>query len=267
MGPSARSLPLGHALALGLVHGPAEVLPISSSAHVTLLPWLAGWPYERLDPAIRKSFEVALHAGSLAGLAWAWRGGAHEAVGALDVRSVALLGVACLPPALAGVVLEGPIERRLGTPGATAAGLAAGSLALALAERAPGRRSAGDAGAADALALGLAQAFALAPGVSRAASALAAARLRGFAPAEAAILTRVAGVPVLLGATARRAARPVPRDLRAPFALGALGAAASTLTAGRAVGATPRSSQLAPYVAYRLALAALVAWRARRRRG
>ena len=65
---SMRELPLRHAVILGLLHGPTELLPISSSAHTTLVPWLAGWPYEELDPRLRKSFEVALHAGTAAAL-------------------------------------------------------------------------------------------------------------------------------------------------------------------------------------------------------
>ncbi|HEY3864586.1 MAG TPA: undecaprenyl-diphosphate phosphatase [Solirubrobacteraceae bacterium] len=67
MGTPAR-LSLRHALALGLAHGPTELLPISSSAHTILIPFLAGWPYGELDPELRKSFEVALHAGTAAAL-------------------------------------------------------------------------------------------------------------------------------------------------------------------------------------------------------
>jgi undecaprenyl-diphosphatase len=67
MGSPAR-LSLPHALALGLAHGPTELLPISSSAHTILIPFLAGWPYAELDPELRKSFEVALHAGTAAAL-------------------------------------------------------------------------------------------------------------------------------------------------------------------------------------------------------
>ena len=63
------SLPLRHAVALGLLQGPAELLPVSSSAHTELLPWLARWPYTRLDGEARKSFEVALHAGAALALA------------------------------------------------------------------------------------------------------------------------------------------------------------------------------------------------------
>ena len=75
MPPPAEALPLRHAVALGLLHGPAELLPVSSSAHITLVPWLLGWPYAELDPELRKAFEVVLHAGTAAALLIALR---HE---------------------------------------------------------------------------------------------------------------------------------------------------------------------------------------------
>ena len=68
MRPPEAALPLPHALALGALHGPAELLPVSSSAHTELVPWLLGWPYATLDGELRKAFEVALHAGTLGGL-------------------------------------------------------------------------------------------------------------------------------------------------------------------------------------------------------
>ncbi len=61
-------LPVGQAIVLGLLHGPAELLPISSSGHIAVVPWLAGWDYSRLDDELRKSFEVALHTGTAAAL-------------------------------------------------------------------------------------------------------------------------------------------------------------------------------------------------------
>jgi len=125
-------LPLSHAVALGLLHGPAELLPISSSGHVTLVPWLLGWPYAELDPGLRKSFEVALHAGTAAALLVALRAEVDEAVRGLDRRRATLLALSFLPPAILAYALEGPIERRLGTPPTIAAGLLAGSAAMAL---------------------------------------------------------------------------------------------------------------------------------------
>jgi undecaprenyl-diphosphatase len=88
---SLARLSLRHATALGLAHGPTELLPISSSAHTILIPWLAGWPYVELDPELRKSFEVALHAGTAAALLIdLGRVGAHPGLSAVLDRLTAL---------------------------------------------------------------------------------------------------------------------------------------------------------------------------------
>src|SRR5437763_13922709 len=94
-------LSVTRAAALGLLHGPAELLPLSSSAHVTLVPWLLGWDLDRLEPDLRKSFEVALHAGTAAALAIALR----EELSAMvspphRLRSLELIALATAPPAL-----------------------------------------------------------------------------------------------------------------------------------------------------------------------
>src|SRR5439155_305234 len=65
---NSAAFPVWQATALGLLHGPAELLPISSSGHIAVVPWLAGWSYSRLDDELRKSFEVALHTGTAAAL-------------------------------------------------------------------------------------------------------------------------------------------------------------------------------------------------------
>lgn len=135
--PGARPLPLRHALALGLLHGPAELLPVSSSAHITLIPLLAGWPYGGLPARQRKSFEVALHAGTALGLLPCWRSATRpRGFDGSSSRPITfgVLAAAAAPPALAGYALHGPVERRLGTPRTIAAGLAAGSLAILWAE-------------------------------------------------------------------------------------------------------------------------------------
>ncbi len=124
---SMRELPVHHAAILGLLHGPTELLPISSSAHTTLVPWLAGWPYEQLDPRLRKSFEVALHAGTA--LALLLRP-PHER----QYVRPSFLVAALAPPAVAGYVLGGQIEQRLGSPAKIVAGLLAGSAAMGSAE-------------------------------------------------------------------------------------------------------------------------------------
>ncbi|MDQ3849778.1 MAG: undecaprenyl-diphosphate phosphatase, partial [Actinomycetota bacterium] len=139
--PPAAELRLRDAVALGILHGPAELLPVSSSGHVTLVPWLLDWPYGRLDGELRKSFEVAVHAGTAAALLVGLRAEVGEAARGLDRRRVALIVLSFLPPAVVGYVLERPIERRLGTPPTIAAGLVIGSLAMIAADVAStGRR-------------------------------------------------------------------------------------------------------------------------------
>lgn len=270
MSPPERALPLRHAVALGLLHGPAELLPISSSGHTTVVPWLLGWPHAELDGDLRKAFEVALHAGTAAALLIALRDEVAETVRTLDRRRASVLIAATAPAALAGLVLERPIERRLGTPATVAGGLLAGAAAMVAADRAGAdHRRRDDATRADGLALGAAQACALAPGLSRNGMTLAAARARGFARAEASALSRRVALPVIAGATAlkgaRLARRGLPAGLGAPLAAGAAAAFASTLASARIVRAVA-DAPLAPCAAYRAALATVVLARVRGRR-
>ncbi|HWD11585.1 MAG TPA: undecaprenyl-diphosphate phosphatase [Solirubrobacteraceae bacterium] len=265
-------LPLRHAVALGLIQGPAELLPISSSAHTSLVPWLLGWPYAQLEGKSRKSFEVALHAGAALALAVAMRHELALAARALDRRGAFVLGLSLAPAALVGYVLRGPIERRLGGPGSISAGLTAGAIAMTLADANGQRRGRAEADARDGLALGLAQAAALIPGVSRHGATLTAARSRGFAPAGAEALSWETGLPVILAAVALEARRlragAAPGTRPAALAAGGASAFASTLASaevmrGRRVG----GRALAPYAAYRMLLAGVVVLaRGRRRR-
>jgi undecaprenyl-diphosphatase len=265
--PDATHLPLREALALGALHGPAELLPISSSGHTELVPWLLGWRYCALEPDLRKSFEVALHAGTAAGLLITLRPEVEEALGAMSARRVTQLLLSFLPPAIVGYTLEGPIERRLGTPGSIAAGLVIGSVAMAAADRAPQDRTHEDAGIADALWLGIAQASALMPGISRNGATLAAARHRRFLREDANRLSRHSALPVIAGATVlkgvRLRQRGLPHDALAPFLAGALASFASTLGSTWLIRQVERDRSLAPYAAYRIVLATVVIGRLR----
>jgi undecaprenyl-diphosphatase len=260
-------LRLPEAVALGALHGPTELLPISSSAHTELIPWLLGWEYAELDPELRKAFEVAVHAGTAAALLVALRGEVGEAVGELDRRRLVLIAGSFAPAAVVGLLLERPIEQRLGAPRPIAFGLLAGAAAMAIAD-AVGRsdRSRDDAGLADALALGVAQACALMPGVSRNGATLTAARLRGFARTDANVLSRHVALPVIAGATAlktvRLAHRGLPPGTAAGFAGGIAAAFASTLASRRLV---RDDRALWPYAAYRALLALRVLWQHGRR--
>ena len=239
--PEAR---IAETVALGLIQGPAELLPISSSAHVELLPWLLGWDVARLDGARRKEVGVALHGGTAL---------------ALRPGRPALMLVATVPPAVAGYLLEDLVERRLGTPRAMAVGLLAGSALLVVCDRAPGHRAAADATAADAVWLGLAQAAALVPGVSRSGATRSAARALGFTREAAAALSAEVALPVLAGATVLKGVRLAQRrpPARTVSALAA-GAAAAFASTSAALRLRRREPPAAVWAAYRAALAAAV---------
>jgi undecaprenyl-diphosphatase len=265
---SASALPLRHAIALGALHGPAELLPVSSSAHVTLIPWLLGWPYPDLDPELRKAFEVVLHTGTAAALLVGLRGEVGEALRGFDLRRLVLVAGSFGPPAIVGLALERPIERRLGRPRRIAGGLLAGAAAMAIADLRGGQeRRREQANALDALALGLAQACALVPGASRNGMTLAAARARGFAREDASVLSRHVALPVIVGATAlkgtRLARRGLARPMRLAFVAGTAASFASTLASTWIVARVDRGRSPLPYAAYRAALACAVLVRGR----
>ena len=264
------ALPLGQAVVLGLIQGPAELLPVSSSAHTALIPLLAGWPYAELDGDLRKSFEVALHTGGACALALAGR---REMLGqfrSLDSRRASALALALAPPALAGYGLRRAIESRLGGPRSIAAGLIAGAVAMAVADARPARgsRRCEEAGPRDGLALGLAQALALIPGVSRNGATLTAARARGFGRRGAHALSWGVGLPVILGAGLLEARELPGRRARGhlpAFAAGAVAAFLSTLASTRLLRrAGSEERALLPYSLYRCLLAALALRRLRR---
>ena len=246
------------ALALGLLHGPAELVPVSSSGHVAALPWLLRWEVAGWDGARRKELEVALHAGTAAALLIVLR--------PARVRPRVLVG-ALLPPALAGLVLERRIEERLGTPATLAAGLLAGGAALVLADRcarrAPRRRR-------DRRRRPRARAG---PGGRAGPGRLAQRRDAGRRPR--ARLRPRGRVAALLGGRAARAAgrertegagscnRARCADSRSdrvavrPLALGAGAAFASTLATARAIG-IERRAPLWPWAVWRAGLAAAI---------
>lgn len=255
-------IPAARALVLGIVQGPTELLPVSSSAHIVLVPWLAGWDWDGLDPEVRKSFEVALHGGAAAALLIGQRGTILEELRNFDGRHALTLGLSFLPAAAVGYFFERPIEERLGGPKATAIGLLVGAAAMLVADTRPQQRGRGEAGPADGLALGIAQAAALAPGVSRNGITLAAARWRRFSRDQSNLLSRTIALPIIVGATAlkgerlrRRGASP---GLRRSMAIGVAASFASTLASQRLIGLVERDRALWPYAAYRAALAAAV---------
>ena len=197
----------GRAAALGAIQGPTELLPVSSSAHISLVPWLAGWPWQELDAEARKSFEVALHAGTAAALLIGLRREIADELRAFDAPARrgggALVRAARHRRARAGAADRGArhAARDRGRAWSPA------SIAMvARRPRAPGAR-AWRRERRDGLALGLAQAAALVPGVSRNGATLTAARARGFTREQANLLSRTVALPVIVGAAGLKGAR------------------------------------------------------------
>lgn len=260
----------GEAVAYGLLQGPTELLPVSSSGHLVLAPWLAGSDYLRLDPELRKAFEVALHVGTAAALVLVMRGEVIEAITEMDSRRAALVVSTLAPAAVAVLLFERQIERYASRPEVVAAGLAVGGVAMLLADRHGGERGRQTATAADGIVIGGAQALALIPGVSRNGATLVAARLRGFDRQAAMELSMHAALPVIGAASllkgVRLAKRGLPPELRRGFVLGAAGAFVSSLACARLLAHSRRARRLTPYGLYRIGLAAVVAKALRRRR-
>jgi undecaprenyl-diphosphatase len=242
-------LSVRQAVALGLIQGPTEVLPLSSSGHLVLVPALLDWPYARLPADVRKSFEVALHTGAGLALAWVLRDDLIAAI-----RNPAATGRLAAPAAVAGLAFEDAIEKRASRPSVTAAAMIAGGAGLVATDSATNPR----VRVRPLLegCIGVAQAAALVPGVSRNGATVTAARALGFDPETASRLSWRAGLPIIGGATllklVRLRQRGLAPELRAPFAVGAAAAFGSTLVAAPLLGVR----RYALVGAYRIALGA-----------
>jgi undecaprenyl-diphosphatase len=253
-------------LAYGIVQGLTEFLPVSSSAHLTLLPWFFGWE----DPGL--GFDVALHVGTLVAVLWYfWRDWWTLADGALrGIRGGAPLGnpeatlfwkiaAASIPAAVIGVLFEHAAEQAFRSPALIAAALTALAAFLYWADRQPARSERLDAITwTDALAIGFAQAAAIVPGVSRSGVTITVARLRGAGREAAARFSFLLSTPIIAGAAlvkvkAFAAAAHDPIGLVAIFASAASGFAAIAVLI-RYV----RTRSYLPFVVYRFALAAFV---------
>ncbi len=230
------------ALVLGIVQGLSEYLPISSSAHLVLVPWLLGW---RNDERIVFPFVVLVQWGTLVSLLiyfrrdlWAivrgwWdgiRNGSPFATPEGRLGGWVILGT--LPAVILGALLKRPIEAVFLHPVMSGALLFGTAGLLWMGEHfGRGERDIGQMKAWDALTIGFAQALALLPGISRSGATIAAGLGRGFLRAEAARFGFLLGIPALLGAglVALRDlyAMGFPREALAPIAIGFLSAALS----------------------------------------
>lgn len=237
------------ALILGIVQGLTEFLPVSSSGHLQLVPWVFGWEiFSPEQQAIANAFDVALHIGTLAGAAaYFWsdiiryiRAG-FASVAALisrrelsdelkvDARVAWLLIVATIPAGITGVLLESVLASD-DHIWLTALCLGVFGVVLVAADRFRGVRRADEFSLVDALALGVGQAVALQPGVSRSGITMTVARMRGFDRVGAARLSFLMSLPVIAGAGLFKyldvgGLGGIPADIRGAFAVGMAAAA------------------------------------------
>src|ERR687898_1666793 len=154
------------ALVLGLVQGATELLPISSSGHLILVPWAADWTYLERDDEFNQTFDVALHLGTLvAVVAYFWRDLGHyiaawvrsvarRTIATADERIAWFLFVATIPAGLIGGVGETFIAEHLGEPWQIAILLAVFAVVLWIADQFPTRRHIDSLGIRDAVIIG-----------------------------------------------------------------------------------------------------------------
>lgn len=263
------------ALVLGVVQGLTELLPISSSGHLILVPWLADWHFLEAHPEFNKTFDVALHLGTLVAVALYFRAELALLIGAwlrslrrrrirtADERVAWFVAVATVPAAAVGAAGEGFVEDHLGEPWQIGIFLAFFGTVLWIADRAPERRDMTGIGLGGALAIGVGQALALAPGVSRSGVTITAGRALGLDRDSAARFSFLLLVPVVFGAVLLKGIKEValgdlPPGSTGPFVIGTLAAAASGLLAISALLGYVRRHDYSIFVVYRLAAAAAI---------
>jgi undecaprenyl-diphosphatase len=275
VGEEAGKLSDWQALVLGIVQGATELLPISSSGHLILVPWWGGWHYLEQHPDFNKTFDVALHLGTLVAvviyfwrdvvrLAGAWVGSVRRRRIETDDERVAwFVAVATVPAAIAGAAGENFIEDHLGDPWQIAIALAVFGVLLWLADRLPQRRSMADIGWRGAVGVGLAQCLALMPGVSRSGVTITAGRALRLDRDSAARLSFLLLIPIVFGASVLKGIKDVafgdlPSGSAGPFVVGMLAAAVVGLIAIWALLGYVRRHTYTVFVVYRLALAAAI---------
>jgi undecaprenyl-diphosphatase len=262
------------ALLLGVVQGLTEFLPISSSGHLILVPWLQDYHYLHTHPHFNKTFDVALHLGTLVGVVVYFRREIIELiVGAVGVvrkramettaeRLAVMIAIACIPAAVVGAALQDTIDEKLGDPWQIAILLGVFALVLAYADRRAEGRDIESVGVRDAVTIGVAQALALAPGVSRSGITITAARLLRLDRDSAARFSFLLLAPITAGAVLVKGAK-VAKDGLPPGAAGptAIGVVAAAVTGYFAIAwmlAYVRRRSYDIFVGYRLIAAIAV---------
>ncbi len=264
------------ALILGVTQGATELLPISSSGHLILVPWAAGWRYLEDHPDFNKTFDVALHLGTLVAVIIYFWNDVARLVGAWfaslrrrqirndDERVAWYVAVATVPAAIAGAAGEDFIEKKLGNPWQIAILLAVFAVILWLADRVAARRSIDEIGWKGAVGVGLAQCLALMPGVSRSGITITVGRLLRLDRDRAARFSFLLLIPIVFGASVLKGLKDIvfgaglPSGSAGPFIVGMLAAAVVGLVAIWALLGYVRRHTYSLFVLYRLALAAAI---------
>jgi undecaprenyl-diphosphatase len=257
-------LPILHAIVLGVVQGLSEFLPISSSGHLLLVPWLFDWNDFGGDASLEKTFDVALHVGTLAGvLAYFRRDLWRLVVDGItrprerEGRLARWLALSAVPAAVTGALFADFIDEELGQIPLIAVMLIVFGLVLLWADRAAGDRPFGELRFRDVLVMGVGQAVALQPGVSRSGVTMSAGRFVGLTRDAAARTAFLMSVPVTAGAVVYKAV-DVAGEGGIPDGFGpafAWGIAASAVTGWVAVWGTlrlVRTHTFTPFVLYRV---------------
>jgi undecaprenyl-diphosphatase len=262
------------ALLLGVVQGLTEFLPISSSGHLIIVPWLQDYEFLLNHPDFNKTFDVALHAGTLiAALAYFRREVVAltrgfltalraRAVQSADQRVSVAIAVGTIPAVLAGGVGSGFIEDHLGEPWMIALQLILFGALLLYADRLPQRKALDGTSVKDGLYIGLAQILALAPGTSRSGITITAGRYLGLDRDAAARFSFLLLIPIVAGATlfkgAEAIAEGLPAGVGGPMIVGTIAAAISGYLAIAFLLRLVRTVSYAPFVYYRYAAGAAI---------
>ena len=267
-------MPILHAIILGLVQGFSEFLPISSSGHLALVPWLFGWN-DFADvtngASIEKAFDTALHLGALVAVLFYLR---TELIGYVreGIRIVVspkradkqmgkrawLFVASAIPAGIAGAIGQQWITDKLGTPVLIAVSLVFFGLLLLWADRQQGTRDVDTFTRKDALLIGLAQVLALNPGTSRSGITITAARKFGFSRDAAARVSFLMSVPVIGGAVlfslVKLVRDGIPDGLIAPMIAGIIAAGVSGWVAMWGMIRILRTRNFNMFVMYRVAV-------------
>ncbi|HZK85514.1 MAG TPA: undecaprenyl-diphosphatase UppP [Desulfosporosinus sp.] len=212
-----------HALIFGIVQGLGEFLPISSSAHLVLVPWLFGWE----DPGL--TFDVALHMGTLfAVILYFWKDWVKLFKAALrkgasdDKRIFWYLVVATIPGALFGLALEKKAETVFRSPLLIGIMMIVMGILLYFADKKSEIRTLNTMTLKEAIWIGLSQALAIIPGVSRSGSTMTTARFFNLTREEAARFSFLMSTPIIMGAGVLKLRHLTMASINLPFSVGVI---------------------------------------------